>query len=322
MLSKKSFFKAVTAAALAVCLSVLGCGSGEKEDDKKPDATPNNPVTGGGNITGSWLVYDGSNIKGYITLEASGKLYEGTFRRVGSYWIHGVEEGSANWTTARQTLYVASPEWTDSMRYALSGDNLTVTSCYAGYDGSGNGTGQVCDAAALKRIGNLTVFAASLGGNVYENDSRLYMSTVYRDLMWRLSGGNSGAIDFDAICFYYGGRYLNGVDIEFSEGAENLTAGKAGLWFADGAGNRLTLLTVEYDCGYDTDDCEAVVSSERVLSYSVTGSGSGARLTIDDEDVWQPANNAAGRGVAKLRQDNGKGKRAFSPLALLPGMRR
>jgi len=296
---KGVFLRAVKAAAfsLAVCVLASGCGGGK-----------NNPVNTDpvldGDLVGDWLVYDGANKKGYITLKSNGELREGVLRKAGAFWVEGLYEGAAKWSAsrARRELYVASALWKDTMKYDLSGNSFSTTSCY-----ENSGRNPVCRGSGEIKRTVLADLRKSLG-TVYVNDTNLYMSKAHRDLMWY---SQDDVIDFDAVYFNKeGGR------IGYS---------RDGVWYT--SGSSLFLLDAAYDCGGIDDDCAAVILSAVELSYSVSVSaGSPASLTLSggvfgSGDAWLPASydERAGYGSAKRRGDAVAGKRAFSPLAVLTG---
>jgi hypothetical protein len=306
MLIRYIFLKAVKAAAFAsaVCGLILsGCGekSGTTWIDDGGDDTP----TVSAEFAGDWLVYNGDNKKGYITLSPSGELSEGVFRKAGNFWIEGLYEGTAGWKVSRASreFYVTSSVWSDTLRYELSGDVFTTTACYD--NGSRN---PVCRATELRRT-NLAALRSSLG-TVQTNDRNLYMSTAHRDLMWYLQGNVNEVIDFDAVYFNKDGERYPG-------------SFRDGMWYT--SGSSLFLLNVAYNCGDRDDDCEAAVISRVELGYSVTvNGGAPVRLTLSGagaSDVWLPASydERTGNGAAKSRQGAGAGKRALSPLAVLTG---
>lgn len=296
--------KAVKAAAfaLAVCWLALGCGGGR---DDNPVWTGLPPVDG--DLVGDWLVYDGANKKGYITLNSSGELSEGVFRKVGNFWIEGLYEGTADWGAARgsREFYVTSAVWSDTMRYEFYGDIFTTTACYD--NGSQNSR---CNVRENRRI-DLAVFRNTLG-TVHANDRELYTSAAHRDLMWYLQNGANEVIDFDAVYFNKDGERYPG-------------SFRDGMWYT--SGSSLFLLNVAYDCGNRDADCEAIVLNRFELGYGVTaGAGAPARLTLwggglGAGDVWLPASydERMGYGAVKSRQGAVAGKRAFSPLAILTG---
>jgi len=307
MLIRDVFFKfAKTAAfALAVCVLALGCGGNvdnPAEFEKKP--TPARD----GDLVGDWLVYDGVNEKGYITLKSSGELSEWAFRKAGDIWIEGQKEGTANWGASRASgkFYVTSSVWKDTMGYSVSGDVFTTTACY-----DNSSRNPRCQASELTRVDLKDL--RSVLGRVYANDRNLYMSTAHRDLMWYMQSKTDEVIDFDAIYFNKEGERYSG-DI------------RDGMWYT--SGSNLILLSVAYDCGVREDgviteeDCEATVLNRVELSYSVTAnSGAPSRLTLSGADVWLPASydDRMGYGAAKSRRDAYSGKRALSPLARLMG---
>jgi len=294
---RDNFLKAITTAAfvLTVCWLVFGCG-----DDGGNPAKP--PMDDG--LAGDWLVYDGNNEKGVITLSSSGELFEGTFKKAGDFWIEGLKEGTATWgaSRTRREFYIISSVWTDTMQYELSGNIFITTACYD----------NICYENRLKRI-DLADFKSNLG-TVYANDRNLYTSTKYNDLAWYLQGDKNNVIDFDAIYFD-------------NDGDRYVTGSSSGIWYT--SDSRLFLLNVQYDCGNGTDDCKATILKSVEAKYEVTvnaklsirpilpGGGLGA------EDIWLPISYAGRNSAAKPRlNDNNGGKHAFSPLARLTGGRR
>lgn len=311
MLIRDVFFKAVktAAAAFAVCVFAFGCGGEEpaEEEEKKPSASTAMPKDN--DLVGDWLVYDGVNEKGYITLTSSGEFSEWAFRKAGNIWIEAQKEGTAKWGASRSSgeFYVNSSVWKDTMGYNVSGDILITTACY-----DNSSSDPMCRLSELRRV-DLRVLRNSLG-LVYNNDRNLYMSSTYRDLMWYLQNKSDDVIDFDAIYFNkdgdrYGGSYRNG------------------MWYT--SGTKLVLLSVAYNCGVTDDgvvtddDCEATVLNKVELTYIVTAN---ARLTLSSvgslaADVWLPASydDRMGYGASKSRHGAGAVKRSFSPLARMAG---
>lgn len=278
------FVKSAAAAAFALAVGglALGCGGG--------GGSPSGPVVDN-ELAGEWVIAGGVNEKGCIILKLSGEVIEGTFQKVGGFWIEGQKEGAATWGANRNSgvFYVKSSVWTDTMRYELSGGSLVTTSCYPQI-----GAAPECRESRLVRV-DLAVFRASLG-EVYADDKSLYIPSKagYSDLMWRLQGG-SEVLDFDAVYFRGGERYVSGYN--------------TGMWYA--AGGKLVLLDVECASG-GSGECAAAELRRVELDYAVTDD----KLTISG-DTWLPAQCDAGcYGQAKSRRD---APRAFSPLSALTG---
>jgi len=184
------------------------------------------------------------------------------------------------------------------MQYELSGGKFITTSCY-----ENSGRNPVCKSSGeIKRVG-LADLRKGLG-TVYDNDTNLYMSKSYRDLMWYSRGDEDETIDFDAVYF--------------NKRSGRIGDSRDGVWYTT-SGSTLVLLEAAYDCGHIDDDCAAVVLGRAEFGYSVSPAGltlSGGGLGAGD--VWLPA-GYDGYGSAKQRRGSDRGKRAFSPLAALTG---
>jgi len=234
-----------------------------------PPPGPPNPALDG-RLVGDWLtIYeDGYDDSIEITtLTASGKLINGGFLKVGDFWIESWET-VGTWRTSNDTLYekvidtIAWPEVPPWSQYVIRDNKVYLRYC-ADKDS--------CDEIVSEKV-SLAAVRGRLG-KIQRQDTALYTSTVFPDLMWIMED-DFEFLDFDMMYFYDGERYF-GYKEYYSQ-----------VWYT--TGSRLFLIGMN-SLGRVRETVE--------VEYKVTGSGIDARLyirpfledgSLGPEDIWTP----------------------------------
>jgi len=255
-------------------------------------------------LAGEWrTVYvndDGLGIE-ITALTLSGGVTYGGFLKAGNFWIESWDS-IGTWRTSNDTLYEELKNGgVDTLLYAIEGDRVTISFCDRGICGKETTVAERTDIDDVRSKLNA----------VYGQNSALFNSTAYNDLMWYLESDGEDdenefyeIIDFDMMYFWYGERYF-GDDLYYDQ-----------VWY-----------TTDSDLFLIGMDRAGEIRKTVELKYEITGSGVDARLSIrpvledgglGPEDVWLPDEcrdcdldlykSAPGKKFSR------KNKKAFAPL--------
>lgn len=241
----------------------------DKPDEPDTPAVVKPPRDSG--LAGDWrTVYvndDGMGIE-ITSLSLSGGVTYGGFLKAGDVWIESWDS-IGTWRTSNDTLYEELNDGgIDTSLYAISGDKVTISFCERGICGRKTAVAERTDIADVRSKLNA----------VYGQNSALFKSTAFADLMWYLESGEDGEdefIDFDMMYFWYGERYF-GDDTYHDQ-----------VWYV----NDSDLYLIGMD---STGEVHKTVN----LRYGIAGDGIDAKLSIrpvledggfGPEDVWLPA---------------------------------
>lgn len=241
-------------------------------------------------LVGDWLTIDENNygmeMMEITTITASGNMIIGGFLKVDDFWIESWENvGTWRTSVRNDTLYELYEEYgeskIDAIPYTISvNTDTTVTLIICEDDSCHTTIAKKVDAAAVKN---------RLTGTIYRQDTALFTSPAYTDLMWRLESDQNKILDFDMMFFCNGERYFGEgwhYDDYWLQYYDDYDWYYDPIWYNDGS-RLFLILTIS---GYIEKSVE--------LKYEIKGTGSAARLYIrpllsdgtpGPEDIWLPA---------------------------------